>query len=645
MKVETTEPAFVTRLGMVVPFDTLKKAADECDAYDWMRISQGHYAVKHGETVHIIIVDSERIGCSCGAMTFHCHDNDVCKHIAAFDRRSGNPQKPVGKEIAQELIKAGWIGDKGNLTPPETTLNAEVDNAPVIIDGVPQVDERGQEVYEKAIDFDELLKNEKAGKNATSDPDGEDNGGGDPTPAPSEKPKPPEKITVTCPHCMKRATRDTQAEADAWLENHPCKDSPRRKKKAEPAESNPEPPLGTKMWTRTCPHCDQRFEGGDLDDVKRRHREHVPTCPENPANKANKANKAKEQEQKAVGSKTEPTGTQKEETNMEEEQTTEQEIEVIEEEPTEEPAKTYTHPDGSAFESAEALLDYAEGQKAMTTTSTDKAIDPRTFIAPMIKNLGTPQLTEAGGIRIGRKKGRGTETFDHFIFTLPEKDPTTGDFYRDAKMEELYGDNCRELPVRLLFDNITDCFTTFYAKYGAGGIKIRGDGENWAVTNPDGSKTYIEDPNGEHGFLNDPDVIPQGILTVLVDGQNSVGTVYRFRTSGWNSIKGILASLSLCSEAAKRAGGRIAFLPMLLVYRTKEVTPKGERYKKTIPVITIEFRGTIKELQEKSRDAMKYLSSASGDALQLAGANVYDPNVETIEEQQDVAAEFYPGAD
>ena len=142
--------------------------------------------------------------------------------------------------------------------------------------------------------------------------------------------------------------------------------------------------------------------------------------------------------------------------------------------------------------------------------------------------------------------------------------------------------------------------------------------------------------------MNDPDVKPQGILTVLVDGQGSVGTVYRFRTTGWNSIKGMLASLSLCAEIANRAGGRIAFLPMLLVYRTKEVTPKGERYKKTIPVITIEFRGTIEELQEKSRDATKYLSSAPGDALQLAGANVYDPNAETIEEMEDVRAEFYP---
>lgn len=378
---------------------------------------------------------------------------------------------------------------------------------------------------------------------------------------------------------------------------------------AKNAPVEPEPEEEPKMWiTGRCPWCELEFKALNAHELKCIIEEHEEECPERAEY-----------------------GLPPRETKMEEEAPTE--------------TKKYTHPDGTVFETAEALLDYAETLKAGQTAG-EKTVDPATFIAPMIRNLGAPQLTEAGGIRIGKKRssGKGAETFDHFIFTLPEKDPMTGDFLINKEMTERYGENCRELPVRLLSDDITECFTTFYAEYGAGGIKIRGDGVNWAVTNPDGSKTYIEDPNGEKGFLKNPNVKPHGILTVLVDGQNSIGTVYRFRTTGWNSIKGMLASLSLCAEIAKRAGGRIAFVPMTLVYRTKEVTPKGERYKKTIPVITVEFRGTIEDLQERSKDATNYLSAAPDDMMQITGSSSYDPDAETPEEMEDVRAEFYPEA-
>jgi len=518
MNVETEVTRFIPRKDIVVPYKTLEKAAEEAIDYKFSRISKGHYGCQHGDNAYVIIENAGTIGCSCAACTFNRggEENDVCKHLAAFIKRSAPPDDPPSEAFLEALKAAWWTGLE--LKPPETT----------------------------------------------SDPSGEDDSELTPDEPPAREPV-------------------------------------------------PAPGLGEETYTQTCPHCDRLFEGAILDDVKRQHKDHVKICRRNPANRM----KATETEQ--------------EETPMEKEE-----------------KKTYTHPDGTEFETSDALLKYIEVQKAteqtIAQTGEEKTVDPATFIAPMIRNLGTPQLTEAGGIRIGKKRssGKGAETFDHFIFTLPEKDPKTGGFLINEEMTDRYGDNCTELPVRLLSDNITECFTTFYAKYGAGGIKIRGDGVNWAVTNPDGSKTYIEDPNNERGFLDDPDVKPHGILTVLVDGQNSVGTVYRFRTTGWNSIKGMLASLSLCAEIAKRAGGRIAFMPMTLVYRTKEVTPKGERYKKTIPVITVEFRWTIEQLQERSRDATRYLSAAQNNLIQLVGLSGYDPDAETIEEMEDVRAEFYP---
>ena len=375
-----------------------------------------------------------------------------------------------------------------------------------------------------------------------------------------------------------------------------------------------EPPKEpTKKYSRTCEFCEYVAYGDTVDEAKKTRDAHQAICPDNPKNK----NITNAQEP-------EPPSTD-----------TEQESEMLDipssedEDPT--PTKMYKHPDGTEFSSQDALLDYIDDLE-----DGEQHIDESTFLAPMIQNLGPPRLSEVGGIRIGQKTGRSAMTFDHFIFTKPDKDPVTGHFYRDEALTELYG-NCTELPVRLLSDDITECFTTFYAEYGKGGWKIRGDGKNWIVKNSDGSKTYIKDPEGKRGFLGNPNIKPQGILTVLVDGQESVGSVYRYRTTGWNSINGMLASLALCADIAKRAGGRIAFLPMMLIYRTKEVIPKGEQYKKTIPVITVEYRGTLEDLQERSREAMNYLGAG---VAQLA--YVYDAGAETPEEQEDVRAEFFP---
>jgi len=321
-----------------------------------------------------------------------------------------------------------------------------------------------------------------------------------------------------------------------------------------------------------------------------------------------------------------------------------------EEEPTmeEEETKTYVHPDGTEFVSAEMLLDYAESLKTAQEAAASQ--QATTFeLAPMIKGI-RPQMRERGRITIGKKgapnasgRGRKTIKFDHFVFTTTDKDEQTDDYILDTEMNKRYGDQCREIPVRFLSDDITEIFHTSYAKYTASGIKLRGDGENWIVYNADGTRDYISDPDGKRGFLNDPDVKPHGILTVLVDGQDSVGSVYRWRTTGWNSINGMLSSLALCAKIAERAGGRIAFLPMKLMYSFKWVTPRGQGTKKKIPVITCEFRGSIEELQERSREAMQYLTAGNGDMAQLAEANVYDADAETIEEQKDVAAEFAPG--
>jgi hypothetical protein len=210
-------------------------------------------------------------------------------------------------------------------------------------------------------------------------------------------------------------------------------------------------------------------------------------------------------------------------------------------------------------------------------------------------------------------------------------------------MMEMFGENCTEIPIRLLYNDIELNFPTFYAKYARSGIKLRGDGENWTVYNSDGTREEIFDPNNERGFLNDEDVKPHGILTVLVEGQNSVGGVYKFRTTSWNSINNILSSLSLI----KNMCGMLTYIPLKLVYRRMEVTPKGLGHKTWIPVVSVEFRGSIEELQDKAEEVRSYMTVKTRKELTQIEDAVRDHigDDESVSEQQDIAAEFYPSSE
>lgn len=311
----------------------------------------------------------------------------------------------------------------------------------------------------------------------------------------------------------------------------------------------------------------------------------------------------------------------------------------------EETKKTYPHPDGHVFESAEALLNYVDELKAKQTTALARQTVRH---KPMIKGI-SPRLQEIGRIAVGEKggmsrsgKSRLPTKLDHFIFTTLNKDEDDR-YTRNAGMMEMFGENCTEIPIRLLYNDIELNFPTFYAKYARSGIKLRGDGENWTVHHSDGTREEIFDPNNERGFLDDPDVKPHGILTVLVEGQNSVGGVYKFRTTSWNSINNILSSLSLI----KNMCGMLTYIPLKLVYRRMEVTPKGLGHKTWIPVVSVEFRGSIEELQDKAEEVRSYMTVKTREELVQIEDAVRDHIVddESVSEQQDIASEFHSSSE
>lgn len=102
---------YVTRFGMIMDPETMNKARDEAEEYDFRLISPGHYAVIHGKKMYIIIERDGEIGCSCDDMTFNRMDGSACKHIIAFTRLMAPVTKKIDEADATHLMHVcGWTG-------------------------------------------------------------------------------------------------------------------------------------------------------------------------------------------------------------------------------------------------------------------------------------------------------------------------------------------------------------------------------------------------------------------------------------------------------------------------------------------------------------------------------------------------------
>jgi hypothetical protein len=102
---------FVKRFGMIMDPETMNKARDEAEEYDFREISKDHYAVIHKGKMYVIIERAGEIGCSCDDMTFNRMDGSVCKHIIAFSRLMAPVTKDIeGGDAAYLMNACGWTG-------------------------------------------------------------------------------------------------------------------------------------------------------------------------------------------------------------------------------------------------------------------------------------------------------------------------------------------------------------------------------------------------------------------------------------------------------------------------------------------------------------------------------------------------------
>jgi hypothetical protein len=303
-----------------------------------------------------------------------------------------------------------------------------------------------------------------------------------------------------------------------------------------------------------------------------------------------------------------------------------------------------------------------------------------------IKNL-VPQLVERGKVKIGykgeTKTSQGCKQFsqptklDCFLVTSVQRD-AAGRLMADKALMNKFakeGDPAipdgpykglpmiKEIPVRLLYDDVDLNFPTRYASYVGNRCACSGDGE--VAQRLAGPGKYQEvscpcDRNAPTYSGNDRCKI-LGSLQVLIEGTDRIGGVWKFRTTSWNTVTGVLSSLAMLKTIT---GGPLAGIPLWMVLSPKTVTVPGTGNSMIVYVVSLEYRGigrkrlevadghnvevalsVEEELAEIGYEIAKrrIANQMRMDTIEAeARKMLVAPHAEPIEVQAETGAEFYP---
>ena len=210
----------------------------------------------------------------------------------------------------------------------------------------------------------------------------------------------------------------------------------------------------------------------------------------------------------------------------------------------------------------------------------------------------------------------------------------------DPDLMKHYGENCRELGIILLDDDLENVFPTCYAWWTATERKCWGDGEN-AI------RRTQQSPNGEPWLPCGPECDdlregrckPSGDLRFVLSDFPRLGSVARIHTSSYRSVRQIHSALQ---EIQGFTGGRLAGLTASLIVRPEEGTYRdkdGKKKSTTIWALSLEVHGPdMKKLMGNlTENASVFIA-----ARKLLGGHVLEVVEDETEQGAEVTKEFYP---
>jgi hypothetical protein len=173
---------------------------------------------------------------------------------------------------------------------------------------------------------------------------------------------------------------------------------------------------------------------------------------------------------------------------------------------------------------------------------------------------------------------------DHFVFLRKTKTANRVGWEADPDLTTHYGEQCRELHIMLIDDDIENVFPSSYAWWTAIERKCWGDGVS-AI------RRTAEKPGGQPWTtcgsgcpeLGSGQCKPSGDLRFVLADFPRLGSVCRIHTSSYRSIRQIHSALE---EIQTFTGGRLAGITSKLVIRPEEVAyfDREEKRKKTASI-------------------------------------------------------------
>jgi hypothetical protein len=234
---------------------------------------------------------------------------------------------------------------------------------------------------------------------------------------------------------------------------------------------------------------------------------------------------------------------------------------------------------------------------------------------------------------------------DHFVFLRKTKSANRVEWEADPELTRHYGEQCRELHIMLIDDDIENVFPSSYAWWTAIERKCWGDGTS-------ATRRTAEKPGGQPWTtcgsgcpeLASGQCKPSGDLRFVLADFPRLGSVCRIHTCSYRSIRQIHSALQ---EIQTFTGGRLAGITAKLTVRPEEATyfDRKEKRKKTSSIwaLSLEVEGDdmrklIANLTENARlfaETRKLLGS---------GGKVLEVVEDEQEQAPEIAAEFYPAA-
>jgi hypothetical protein len=234
---------------------------------------------------------------------------------------------------------------------------------------------------------------------------------------------------------------------------------------------------------------------------------------------------------------------------------------------------------------------------------------------------------------------------DHFVFLRKKKTANRLEWEIDPELTKHYGEQCRDLHIMLIDDDIENVFPSSYAWWTATERKCWGDGTSATRRTPERSTGQPWKPCGKGcPELDNGQCKPGGDLRFVLADFPRLGSVCRIHTCSYRSIRQIHSALQ---EIQTFTGGRLAGITARLTVRPEEATyfDRKEKRKRTASIWAL-------SLEVEGDDMQKLIANLTENARLFAetrkllgtGGKVF----EVVEDEQDQAtelpAEFYPAS-